>query len=153
MQRIREGSIIHQIQIINVGDMIESINGQTLIGCRHYEVAKMLKELPRGKDFVLKLVEPLKAFGMCVCVTVISQLMTSPAPLPYPKCSRTPKICSLLMSIIFYTFASLLFKNLSYKERASRRCRLRATTKKGGAYAGLSLEICRSIDSQNGRRA
>lgn len=85
MQRIREGSIIHQIQIINVGDMIESINGQTLIGCRHYEVAKMLKELPRGKDFVLKLVEPLKAFGMCVCVTVISQLMTSPAPLPYPK--------------------------------------------------------------------
>ncbi|KAB5530656.1 hypothetical protein PHYPO_G00131880 [Pangasianodon hypophthalmus] len=67
IKRIREGSIIHQIQIINVGDMIESINGQTLIGCRHYEVAKMLKELPRGKNFVLKLVEPLKAF-VCVCV-------------------------------------------------------------------------------------
>ncbi|XP_016318666.1 PDZ domain-containing protein GIPC1-like [Sinocyclocheilus anshuiensis] len=64
IKRIREGSIIHQIQVINVGDMIESINGQILIGCRHYEVAKMLKELPKGKTFVLKLVEPLKAFDM-----------------------------------------------------------------------------------------
>lgn len=64
-QRIREGSVIHQIQVINVGDMIESINGHRLIGCRHYEVAKMLKELPKGKMFTIKLVEPLKAFGRC----------------------------------------------------------------------------------------
>lgn len=69
LQRIREGSIIHQIQVINVGDMIESINGQTLIGCRHYEVAKMLKELPKGKTFFLKLVEPLKAFGKCFWIS------------------------------------------------------------------------------------
>lgn len=62
-QRIREGSVVHQIQVINVGDMIESINGHRLIGCRHYEVAKMLKELPKGKEFIIKLVEPLKAFG------------------------------------------------------------------------------------------
>lgn len=62
-QRIREGSVIHQIQVINVGDMIESINGHRLIGSRHYEVAKMLKELPKGKEFTIKLVEPLKAFG------------------------------------------------------------------------------------------
>lgn len=45
--------------------MIESINGHRLIGCRHYEVAKMLKELPKGKEFTIKLVEPLKAFGKC----------------------------------------------------------------------------------------
>lgn len=64
-QRIREGSVIHQIQVINVGDMIESINGHRLIGSRHYEVAKMLKELPKGKEFTIKLVEPLKAFGRC----------------------------------------------------------------------------------------
>uniref|UniRef100_A0AAZ3NNX2 PDZ domain-containing protein n=1 Tax=Oncorhynchus tshawytscha TaxID=74940 RepID=A0AAZ3NNX2_ONCTS len=64
IKRIREGSVVHQIQVINVGDMIESINGHSLIGCRHYEVAKMLKELPKGKDFVLKMVEPLKAFDM-----------------------------------------------------------------------------------------
>lgn len=62
-QRIKEGSIIDRIQVINVGDMIESINGQGLIGCRHYEVAKMLKELPKGRNFCLKLVEPMKAFG------------------------------------------------------------------------------------------
>ncbi|XP_051572450.1 PDZ domain-containing protein GIPC1-like isoform X3 [Myxocyprinus asiaticus] len=64
IKRIREGSIIYQIQVISVGDMIESINGQILIGCRHYEVAKMLKELPKGKTFVLKMVEPMKAFDM-----------------------------------------------------------------------------------------
>ncbi|CAK6963122.1 putative E3 ubiquitin-protein ligase TRIM39-like [Scomber scombrus] len=64
IKRIREGSVIHQIQVINVGDMIESINGHRLIGCRHYEVAKMLKELPKGKEFTIKLVEPLKAFDM-----------------------------------------------------------------------------------------
>ncbi|MBN3299577.1 GIPC1 protein, partial [Amia calva] len=64
IKRIREGSIIDRIQVINVGDMIESINGQGLIGCRHYEVAKMLKELPKGRDFSLKLVEPMKAFDM-----------------------------------------------------------------------------------------
>ncbi|XP_006631827.2 PDZ domain-containing protein GIPC1 [Lepisosteus oculatus] len=64
IKRIREGSIIDRIQVINVGDMIESINGQGLIGCRHYEVAKMLKELPKGQNFTLKLVEPMKAFDM-----------------------------------------------------------------------------------------
>uniref|UniRef100_A0A3B3SSM4 GIPC PDZ domain containing family, member 1 n=1 Tax=Paramormyrops kingsleyae TaxID=1676925 RepID=A0A3B3SSM4_9TELE len=63
IKRIREGSIVHQMQLVNVGDMIESINGKSLIGCRHYEVAKMLKDLPRGRNFCLKLVEPLKAFG------------------------------------------------------------------------------------------
>ncbi|XP_048846675.1 PDZ domain-containing protein GIPC1 [Brienomyrus brachyistius] len=64
IKRIREGSIVHQMQLVNVGDMIESINGKSLIGCRHYEVAKMLKDLPRGRNFCLKLVEPLKAFDM-----------------------------------------------------------------------------------------
>uniref|UniRef100_A0A670K5D3 GIPC PDZ domain containing family member 1 n=1 Tax=Podarcis muralis TaxID=64176 RepID=A0A670K5D3_PODMU len=63
-QRIKEGSVIDRIQVINVGDMIESINGQSLIGCRHYEVAKMLKDLPKGRTFTLKLTEPRKAFDM-----------------------------------------------------------------------------------------
>lgn len=62
-QRIKEGSVIDRIKVINVGDMIESINGQSLIGCRHYEVAKMLKDLPKGRTFTLKLTEPRKAFG------------------------------------------------------------------------------------------
>ncbi|XP_043940482.1 PDZ domain-containing protein GIPC1 [Protopterus annectens] len=64
IKRIREGSIIDRIAVINVGDMIESINGHSLVGCRHFEVAKMLKDLQKGKTFTLKLVEPLKAFDM-----------------------------------------------------------------------------------------
>ncbi|XP_030401281.1 PDZ domain-containing protein GIPC1 isoform X2 [Gopherus evgoodei] len=64
IKRIKEGSVIDRIQVINVGDMIESINGQSLIGCRHYEVAKMLKDLPKGRTFTLKLTEPRKAFGL-----------------------------------------------------------------------------------------
>ncbi|XP_075345889.1 PDZ domain-containing protein GIPC1-like, partial [Mycteria americana] len=63
-QRIREGSVIDRIPVISVGDMIEAIDGQSLVGARHYEVAKMLKELPRGRTFALQLTEPRKAFDM-----------------------------------------------------------------------------------------
>ncbi|XP_005995926.1 PDZ domain-containing protein GIPC1 [Latimeria chalumnae] len=64
IKRIKEGSTIDRIQVISVGDMIESINGGSLVGSRHYEVAKMLKDLPKGRNFTLKLVEPRKAFDM-----------------------------------------------------------------------------------------
>ncbi|KGL72879.1 PDZ domain-containing protein GIPC1, partial [Tinamus guttatus] len=60
--RIKEGSVIDRVAVIGVGDMIEAINGQSLVGARHYEVAKMLKELPKGRTFALKLTEPRKAF-------------------------------------------------------------------------------------------
>jgi len=64
IKRIKEGSIINSIPYIEVGDHIEKIDGESLVGCRHYEVAKMLKEIPRGSTFVIRLVEPLKAgFG------------------------------------------------------------------------------------------
>ena len=49
---------------LQVGDHIEKINGVSLVGSRHYEVAKMLKEIPVDQAFVLRVVEPLKAgFG------------------------------------------------------------------------------------------
>ncbi|KAM4747569.1 PDZ domain-containing protein GIPC1 [Rhinophrynus dorsalis] len=64
IKRIKEGSIIHRMQLISVGDMIESINGVNLVGSRHFEVARILKELPRGRNFTLKLCEPRKAFDM-----------------------------------------------------------------------------------------
>ncbi|XP_010215168.1 PREDICTED: dnaJ homolog subfamily B member 4-like [Tinamus guttatus] len=63
IQRIKEGSVIDRVAVIGVGDMIEAINGQSLVGARHYEVAKMLKELPKGRTFALKLTEPRKAFA------------------------------------------------------------------------------------------
>lgn len=62
-QRIKEGSTIDQLKTVCVGDHIEAINDQSIVGCRHYEVAKMLKEQPRGIPFTLRLVGPKKAFG------------------------------------------------------------------------------------------
>lgn len=63
LQRIKESSTIDRLKTVCVGDHIEAINDQSIVGCRHYEVAKMLKEQPRGIPFTLRLVEPKKAFG------------------------------------------------------------------------------------------
>lgn len=46
-----------------VGDSIEAINDHSIVGCRHYEVAKMLRELPKSQPFTLRLVQPRRAFG------------------------------------------------------------------------------------------
>lgn len=62
-QRIKEGSTIDRLKTVCIGDHIEAINDQSIVGCRHYEVAKMLKEQRRGVPFTLRLVEPKKAFG------------------------------------------------------------------------------------------
>ncbi|XP_010769215.1 PDZ domain-containing protein GIPC3-like, partial [Notothenia coriiceps] len=66
IKRIKEGSTIDQLKTVCVGDHIEAINDQSIVGCRHYEVAKMLKEQPRGIPFTLRLVGPKKAFGDAV---------------------------------------------------------------------------------------
>ncbi|KAG8227253.1 hypothetical protein J437_LFUL003984 [Ladona fulva] len=65
IKRIREGSLIHTIKCIEVGDHIEKIDDVNLIGRRHFEVAKMLKDIPKGTVFTMRLVEPLKA-GFCL---------------------------------------------------------------------------------------
>lgn len=64
IKRIKEGSVADGVKVICVGDHVEGINGRNIVGTRHYEVARMLKELPRDKSFTLKLVEPMKAFEM-----------------------------------------------------------------------------------------
>ncbi|XP_036378584.1 PDZ domain-containing protein GIPC3 [Megalops cyprinoides] len=64
IKRIKEGSTIDRLKTVCVGDHIEAINDQSIVGCRHYEVAKMLKEQSRGTPFTLRLVEPKKAFDM-----------------------------------------------------------------------------------------
>ena len=63
VKRIREGSIISQHPEVSVGDLIESVNGKSMIGAKHYEVAKFLKELPQSMTFTMQIVEPRKAFG------------------------------------------------------------------------------------------
>ncbi|KAJ7308360.1 hypothetical protein JRQ81_008899 [Phrynocephalus forsythii] len=64
IKRIKEGSIINRIPAVCVGDSIEAINEQTIVGCRHYEVAKMLRDMPRAQPFTLRLVQPKRAFDM-----------------------------------------------------------------------------------------
>ena len=52
-----------RIATVVVGDHIQNINGQNLTGQRHFEVAKLLKEIPVGSEFTMIVVEPKKAFG------------------------------------------------------------------------------------------
>ncbi|CAG0883898.1 unnamed protein product [Cyprideis torosa] len=61
IKRIKEGSVIDRIKCVQVGDHIERINADNLVGCRHYEVARKLKEIPKGSTFTMKLVEPLRS--------------------------------------------------------------------------------------------
>ncbi|ELW68052.1 PDZ domain-containing protein GIPC2, partial [Tupaia chinensis] len=62
IKRIKDGSIIDSVKTICVGDHIESINGENIVGWRHYDVAKKLKELKKEELFTLQLIEPKKAF-------------------------------------------------------------------------------------------
>ncbi|XP_075241149.1 PDZ domain-containing protein GIPC3-like isoform X2 [Convolutriloba macropyga] len=61
IKRIREGSIISRLSNVKVGDHIESINDQSTVGWRHFEVAKKLRAIPVGHQFSMTLVEPMKS--------------------------------------------------------------------------------------------
>ncbi|PSN35413.1 hypothetical protein C0J52_23890, partial [Blattella germanica] len=56
--------LLKQIKLFSlffqVGDHIEKIDSENLVGRRHFEVAKMLKEIPKNSTFTIRLVEPLK---------------------------------------------------------------------------------------------
>ena len=67
VKRIKEQSVISHMKDIGIGDQIESINGKSMVGTRHYEVAKTLKELPMSTRFTLRLVEPKKSFCKLFC--------------------------------------------------------------------------------------
>jgi hypothetical protein len=58
IKKIREGSLMSECPDVAVGDHIAKINGQDLTGCRHFEVARMLKDVVIGKEFTMELVEP-----------------------------------------------------------------------------------------------
>lgn len=61
IKKIRDGSLMSKVANIAIGDHIASINGNDMTGCRHFEVARMLKEIPIGAEFTLTLVEPKKS--------------------------------------------------------------------------------------------
>uniref|UniRef100_A0A915Q7P7 PDZ domain-containing protein n=1 Tax=Setaria digitata TaxID=48799 RepID=A0A915Q7P7_9BILA len=46
---------------LEVGDFIEKINGESMIGRRHYDVARYLRTLPTGSTFTMRLVEPKRS--------------------------------------------------------------------------------------------
>ncbi|CAD7077763.1 unnamed protein product [Hermetia illucens] len=61
IKRIKEGSVIDRIPHIMVGDHIEKLNNINVVGKRHYEVARLLKDIPTGSTFTLRLIEPMKS--------------------------------------------------------------------------------------------
>lgn len=61
IKRIKENSVIDRISHISIGDHIEKLNEISMIGKRHYEVARLLKDIPTGATFTLRLVEPMKS--------------------------------------------------------------------------------------------
>lgn len=61
IKRIKENSIMDKCPLVNVGDHIEKIDGKSLVGCRHFEVAKMLKEIQKESTFTIRVVEPMKS--------------------------------------------------------------------------------------------
>ena len=64
IKRVREGSIAAKYDTISVGDHIAEINGKNVVGSRHFEVAKILRELLEGSEFTLVLHEPMRGgFG------------------------------------------------------------------------------------------
>lgn len=67
IKRIKENSITDTDKRIEVGDHLHSINGENVVGTRHYDVAKKLRDIPVDSEIVFGLVKPLKAFGMFMC--------------------------------------------------------------------------------------
>lgn len=63
IKRIKEDSITDKDKRIEVGDHIHSINGENVVGSRHYDVARKLRDVPVDSEIVFGLVKPLKAFG------------------------------------------------------------------------------------------
>lgn len=59
VKRVKEGSVADRLgNRIKTGDHIEKINERSVIGIRHFEVAQLLKDIPVGSTFKIRLVEP-----------------------------------------------------------------------------------------------
>lgn len=61
IKRIKDDSIIQNIPHIKVGDHIEKLDGISMVGKRHFDVAKSLKDIPKGTTFTIRLIEPLQS--------------------------------------------------------------------------------------------
>ena len=60
---IQDGSVASLTDQISVGDHIAAIDGKVTVGLRHFQVAKILKEIPIETTFTISLITPQKGFG------------------------------------------------------------------------------------------
>jgi len=60
VKRIKPGSVASTEDDLKVGDHIAVIDDANVVGCRHYEVAKILKQIEKGSNIRLSLFEPIK---------------------------------------------------------------------------------------------
>lgn len=62
IKRIKPGSLVERLSpAVKVGDHFQKLNDEVLVGKRHFHVAKGLRDIPVGKTFTLRLIEPLEA--------------------------------------------------------------------------------------------
>ncbi len=61
VKRVKQGSLAEKLcPALKVGDHLESLNGESLLGKGHFEVAKALRDIALGATFNLVLVEPVQ---------------------------------------------------------------------------------------------
>ncbi|KHJ75772.1 PDZ/DHR/GLGF domain protein [Oesophagostomum dentatum] len=59
IKRIRENSIASRARpALDIGQLIEKIDGINVTGMRHYEVVRILRNMPIGKTFTMRVVSP-----------------------------------------------------------------------------------------------
>ena len=61
VKRIKPDSVASTYSDLMVGDHIAVIDDVSVVGCRHYEVAKILKQKERTNTIKLSLYEPIKS--------------------------------------------------------------------------------------------
>ncbi|RCN42574.1 PDZ/DHR/GLGF domain protein [Ancylostoma caninum] len=59
IKRIKENSIASRARpALDIGQLIEKIDGINVTGMRHYEVVRILRSMPIGKTFTMRVVSP-----------------------------------------------------------------------------------------------
>ncbi|GMS88434.1 hypothetical protein PENTCL1PPCAC_10609, partial [Pristionchus entomophagus] len=60
IKRVRDGSIGER-EGLSMGQQIARINGEDMNGCRHYDVARVLRNIEEGREVDLELISPLQS--------------------------------------------------------------------------------------------
>ncbi|MCP9262093.1 PDZ domain-containing protein GIPC1 [Dirofilaria immitis] len=78
IKRIIPGTITSKAKpALEIGDFIEKINGKSMVGQKHYDVAQCLRMLPVGSMFTMRLIEPKRTGFNFIASYNISKCMRS----------------------------------------------------------------------------